>query len=45
MGYNGGPHFSFSDGVSFFVDGEDQEEIDEYWKKLVAALERAHAGA
>lgn len=31
---NGGPHFKFSDGVSFFVACEDQEEIDRYWALL-----------
>lgn len=37
MGYNGGPYFSFSQGVSFYVDCVDQAEVDEYWDKLVAA--------
>lgn len=37
MGYNGGPYFSFSEGISFYVDCEDQAEVDEYWDKLVAA--------
>lgn len=37
MGFNGGPHFKFSDGFSLYVDCEDQEEVDEYWNKLVAA--------
>ncbi len=37
MGYNGGPYFSFSEGFSLFVDCEDQEEVDEYWNKLVNA--------
>jgi predicted 3-demethylubiquinone-9 3-methyltransferase (glyoxalase superfamily) len=37
MGYNGGPYFSFSQGFSLFVDCEDQEEVDEYWNKLVDA--------
>lgn len=37
MGYNGGPHFTFSEGFSLFVDCEDQEEVDEYWEKLVNA--------
>jgi predicted 3-demethylubiquinone-9 3-methyltransferase (glyoxalase superfamily) len=37
MGYNGGPHFSFSEGFSLFVDCEDQHEVDEYWDKLVRA--------
>lgn len=35
--YNGGPYFNFSEGFSLFVDCEDQEEVDEYWSKLVNA--------
>ena len=37
MGYNGGPYFKFSEGFSLFVDCKDQEEVDEYWNKLIAA--------
>ncbi|MFO0653297.1 MAG: VOC family protein [Polyangiales bacterium] len=37
MGYNGGPYFSFSEGISFYVDCEDQAEVDAYWDKLVKA--------
>lgn len=37
MGYNGGPHFKFSQGFSLFVDCEDQREVDEYWNRLVSA--------
>ncbi|MEZ6036401.1 MAG: VOC family protein [Planctomycetota bacterium] len=37
MGFNGGPHFSFSQGFSLFVDCADQAEVDDYWDKLVAA--------
>jgi len=37
MGYNGGPYFSFSEGVSFYVDCADQDEVDEYWDKLLKA--------
>lgn len=36
MGLNGGPHFKFSEAVSFVVDCETQEEIDHYWTKLTA---------
>ncbi|HSL66469.1 MAG TPA: VOC family protein [Gaiellaceae bacterium] len=31
---NGGPSFTFSQGISLFVDCETQEEVDEYWEKL-----------
>lgn len=37
MGYNGGPHFKFSQAFSLFVTCEDQTEVDEYWNKLVSA--------
>lgn len=37
MGYNGGSYFEFSNGFSLFVDCVDQEEVDEYWDKLISA--------
>lgn len=37
MGFNGGPHFTFSEGFSLFVDCKDQVEVDLYWDKLVKA--------
>lgn len=38
MGYEaGGSYFSFSQGFSLFVDCENQDEVDEYWNKLIAA--------
>jgi len=35
--YNGGPHFSFSDGFSILVACDDQDEVDEYWARLLDA--------
>ena len=34
---NGGPHFTFSPAISFFVNCETQEEVDELWQKLSAS--------
>ena len=34
MALNGGPHFTFSPAISFFVNCETQEEVDELWEKL-----------
>jgi len=31
---NGGPMFTFSPAISFFVSCETQEEVDHYWEKL-----------
>ena len=43
MGYNGGSYFSFSEGVSLYVDCADQPEVDLYWDKLVKAGARPTA--
>ena len=36
MGLNGGPAFTFNEAVSFVVECETQEEIDHYWRSLLA---------
>ncbi len=36
IGLNGGPMFKFTEAVSFVVNCESQDEIDDYWKKLTA---------
>lgn len=33
-GLNGGPHFKFSEAISFIVNCDTQEEVDHYWEKL-----------
>jgi len=33
---NGGPHFKFTEAISFVVDCKSQEEVDELWEKLSA---------
>jgi predicted 3-demethylubiquinone-9 3-methyltransferase (glyoxalase superfamily) len=41
---NGGPSFSFSQGISLFVDCETQEEVDELWKRLTDGGEPGPCG-
>jgi predicted 3-demethylubiquinone-9 3-methyltransferase (glyoxalase superfamily) len=36
MGLNGGPHFKFTEAVSFVINCDTQEEVDHYWEKLTA---------
>ena len=31
---NGGPHFKFTEAISFVVNCQTQEEVDYYWEKL-----------
>jgi predicted 3-demethylubiquinone-9 3-methyltransferase (glyoxalase superfamily) len=31
---NGGPHFKFTEAVSFVIHCETQEEVDHFWEKL-----------
>lgn len=41
---NGGPHFKFTEAISFSVDCRTQEEVDEYWAKLSAGGEEGPCG-
>jgi predicted 3-demethylubiquinone-9 3-methyltransferase (glyoxalase superfamily) len=41
---NGGPVFKFTEAISFVVNCESQEEIDEYWKKLSAGGQEVQCG-
>ncbi len=41
---NGGPHFKFSEAVSFMVKCETQQEIDEMWEKLSQGGEEGQCG-
>jgi predicted 3-demethylubiquinone-9 3-methyltransferase (glyoxalase superfamily) len=36
VGLNGGPHYSFTPAVSFFVRCETQDEVDWFWERLGA---------
>ena len=41
---NGGPHFTFSEAISFMVKCETQKEIDEMWEKLSQGGEKGQCG-
>ena len=41
---NGGPQFTFSPAISFFVNCETQQEVDELWEKLSAGGEIQQCG-
>ncbi|HLZ35659.1 MAG TPA: VOC family protein [Nitrospira sp.] len=44
MALNGGPQFTFSPAVSFIVDCQTQEDVDELWKKLSEGGEAGQCG-
>ena len=44
MALNGGPLFSFTPAISFFVNCETQEEVDELWEKLSAGGKKERCG-
>jgi len=44
LALNGGPHFTFSPAISFIVNCETQQEVDELWEKLSEGGERQRCG-
>jgi predicted 3-demethylubiquinone-9 3-methyltransferase (glyoxalase superfamily) len=44
MALNGGPHFKLTPAISFFVNCETQEEVDELWGKLLAGGKAMQCG-
>jgi predicted 3-demethylubiquinone-9 3-methyltransferase (glyoxalase superfamily) len=44
MALNGGPSFTFAQGISLFVDCETQAEVDELWEKLSEGGEKGPCG-
>jgi predicted 3-demethylubiquinone-9 3-methyltransferase (glyoxalase superfamily) len=42
--FNGGPHFSFSQGISQFVSCDTQDEIDYFYDKLSEGGEKQPCG-
>lgn len=41
---NGGPHFKFTEAISLVVNCETQEEIDDYWEKLLEGGQESQCG-
>lgn len=41
---NGGPYFKFTEAISFVVNGETQDEIDDLWEKLSAGGAEGRCG-
>jgi predicted 3-demethylubiquinone-9 3-methyltransferase (glyoxalase superfamily) len=41
---NGGPQFTFSPAISFFVSCETQKEIDDFWEKLSEGGKKERCG-
>jgi len=41
---NGGPQFTFTPAISFFVNCETQQEVDELWEKLSESGKKERCG-
>jgi len=41
---NGGPHFKFTEAISFVVSCRTQKEVDYFWKKLSAGGKEVQCG-
>jgi len=44
MALDGGPIFKFSEAISFYVECEDQDEVDHFWGLLSAVSESEQCG-
>src|SRR5262245_41937899 len=44
LALNGGPHFKFTEAISFVVNCETQQEVDEYWEKLAKGGQEVQCG-
>jgi predicted 3-demethylubiquinone-9 3-methyltransferase (glyoxalase superfamily) len=44
MALDGGPIFRFTEAVSFYVECEDQAEVDHFWERLSAVPEAEQCG-
>ena len=41
---NGGPHFKFTEAISFVINCKTQEEVDHFWEKLSEGGEESRCG-
>src|SRR5438105_1441183 len=41
---NGGPHFRFTEAISFLVNCKTQEEVDDLWERLSEGGEKSQCG-
>jgi predicted 3-demethylubiquinone-9 3-methyltransferase (glyoxalase superfamily) len=44
IGLNAGPQFKFTEAISFLVNCETQEEVDDFWNKLSQGGEKGRCG-
>lgn len=44
IGLNAGPQFKFTEAVSFLVNCDTQEEVNEFWEKLSGGGQRGRCG-
>src|SRR5665213_663795 len=44
MALDGGPNYSFTPAISFFVNCKNQEEVDELWDKLLEGGYKSRCG-
>ena len=44
LALNGGPQFKFTEAISFLVNCNSQQEVDEFWEKLTAGGEKSRCG-
>ena len=44
LALNGGPQFKFTEAISFVVNCETQEEVDEFWERLSEGGQKIQCG-
>jgi predicted 3-demethylubiquinone-9 3-methyltransferase (glyoxalase superfamily) len=44
VGLNGGPHFKFTEAISFQIHCQSQQEVDYYWSKLTQGGKEVQCG-